>query len=74
MGDAEQTRITLECFPSLTEEQTKKVLEQWATGDYEDTWHGHQKAQADLMKLCRWESMSAQQQQDENLRLRKGKY
>jgi len=73
MGVSEQTRITLECFPTLTAEQTQKVVAVWAQNEYPDTWDGHQQAQADLLSMCRWESMSAQQRDDESERLRKGR-
>ena len=72
MGVAEQTRITLECFPDLTKTQTDKIISEWAENEYADTWDGHTQAQSDLMELYRWESLSVSQREQETKRLRKG--
>ena len=70
MGDKEQTELTLGLFPNLTEEQKDEVLTLWGQNEYADDWHGHQTAQADLLRMCRYESMSVAQREQE--RVRKG--
>ena len=67
----EQTEFTLGLF-DLTPEQTNKVLSEWAENTYEDTIRGYDMAQAKLMQLCRWESMSTEQREREAQRLREG--
>jgi hypothetical protein len=67
-GLEEQTRKTIECFPTLTEAEQNEVLSEWGQNTYEDNWHGYQQAQADLIHMCRWKSMSSEQRSAENQR------
>lgn len=65
--------IILGCFPALSDEQVVAVMDEWAKETYPDTPLGHTKAEADLMQMLRWESMSPQQREEEAERLHKGR-
>ena len=72
MGVEEQAMFTIALFPDLSDEQTNDILTRWSTNDYADTWDGHTEAMNDLLLMCRWESISEEQQHDEIERRRKG--
>ena len=66
MGLDEQAILVLEMFPDI---ETQEILNKWSQNEYEDSWHGYQKSIADLLSMCRWESMSAEQREQEHSRL-----
>jgi hypothetical protein len=66
----EQTELTLECFPDLPKDRSDRVIGEWIKGEYDDNWHGHQRAQADLLKMLRYESMSEEQRIQDKQRQR----
>ena len=75
MGIEMQTAMTLECFPALTGSQKSKILDEWSQNEYADDWTGHTKAQADLLTMCRYESLSVEQREQDAARLHnKGKH
>lgn len=69
MSIRDQAELIFDCFPTLTNDQRSSIVERWSSGEYESDWHGSQQAIADLLGLCRWESMSETQQDQEHQRL-----
>lgn len=69
MDMQEQARLILACFPTLTDDQQSSVVERWSEGEYDATWDGSQQAIADLLSMCRWESLSERQRDQERHRL-----
>lgn len=62
----ERAILILEMFPDI---ETQDILSEWSQNEYEDSWQGHQQSIADLLSMCRWESMSPKQREQERSRL-----
>jgi hypothetical protein len=68
MGVDEQALLILELF-DLTDEQYSEIISKWSGNEYEDDWNGYQTSIADLLSMCRWESMNDEQRGQEESRL-----
>ena len=65
----ERAQLVVNMFPTLAQEVVQQTIGKWATGAYEDSWYGEQKAIDDLMMMLREASMSAGQKEFEKQRV-----
>lgn len=65
----DRVRMVVEMFPTLEPDVAQQKIAEWATGEYDDSWHGEQRAIADLIELLKDAVLSPEQRAQERDRI-----